>query len=206
MQSDWPVPEVILPYIEQIIERHPDGLSEYEFLTCLGEHLPFFTESDQVDQNLGLFRRHFLLFHCLYRLEQTYRLNRRGRLTISALEIRLLPYREKAGTQSQESAPPATQITTADPVREYYLDISQLQGTGKDEVDELLGKFWLALARHDARDEALALLGLSDPVDDDTIRKRYRQQVMQHHPDRGGDTVKVQQLNAAISDLLPKSS
>ena len=202
MQPDWPTPEAIQPFIEQALEKHPDGLSEYELLTHLGEQHPFFNASGCDDQNLGLFRRHFLLFHCLYRLEQTYRANRSGVLSISALEIRRLPYPSEGKEQNQ----PPTSITAADPVRDYYLDISQLQSTGKDEVDDLLGRFWLALARHDARDDALALLGLSDPVDDDTIRKHYRQQVMQHHPDRGGDTTRLQQLNAAIADLLPKSS
>lgn len=206
MQPDWPTPEAILPHIEQILEQHPDGLSEYELLTLLAKQLPFFAGSDRDHQDLGLFRRHFLLFHCLYLLEQAYRASQTGLLTISALEIRLLAYPSEGEAESEEENQPPTRITAADPVRDYYLDISQLQSTGKGEVDELLGRFWLALARHDARDEALALLGLSDPVDEDTIRKRYRQQVMQHHPDRGGDTTRIQQLNAAISNLLPKSS
>lgn len=200
MPSDWPAPEAILPLLDPILEKHPDGLSEYELLVSLGEQIPYFSNHSNNDHNLGLFRRHFLLFHCLYLLEQQYRTEQTGLLTISALQIRLLPY--PAETDDRQGS---GSMTTPDPVRDYYLDISQLHSTGKDEVDELLGKFWLALARHDARADALALLGLSDPVDDETIRKSYRQQVMQHHPDRGGDTGKLQQLNAAISDLLPKT-
>ncbi len=145
-----------------------------------------------------MFQRHFLLFHCLYLLAQQYRADQSGLLSISALEIRVRPY----PTTEQEEA---HSLATADPVRDYYLDITQLQTTGEDEIDQMLGKFWLALARHDVRDETLALLGLTDPVDDLAIRKRYREKVMQHHPDRGGDLEAIQQLNVAISKLLPKS-
>jgi hypothetical protein len=200
MPSDWPAPDTVLPFVEEILEDHPRGLSEYELLTRLGKKIPYFTKPDVNNHSLDLFRRHFLLFHCLYLLQLQYEAEQSGILSISALKIRLQPYQDE-NQNSQDS----TSISTPDPVRDYYLDIGQLQSTDKSEIDELLGKFWLALARHDARAEALALLGLNDPVDDETIRRRYRHQVMLHHPDRGGDTEKVQQLNAAISDLLPKT-
>jgi DnaJ-class molecular chaperone len=78
-----------------------------------------------------------------------------------------------------------------------------LQQTGKAEVDALLKDFWAMLSRHDQRSEALQLLGLSDPVSNGAIRRRYRELVMRHHPDRGGDTQHQQLLNAAIATLLP---
>ena len=195
------IPEQIIPLLEPILKRHPDGLSEYELLNQLSEQTPFFAKSDthSTSQGLSLFQRHFLLFHCLYRLEQQYRAQQSGLLLISALEIRLAPHQKKTEASHVDAA-----LVTPDPVRDYYLDISQLQATSEDDLDEMLGKFWVALARHDSRDEALALLGLNDPVDDVVIRKRYREQVMQHHPDRGGNTDTIQQLNAAISQLLPK--
>lgn len=207
MRSNWPTPEQIIPLLEQILTHQPDGLSEYELLNQLAAQHPFFSESDGNDcppendltsRDLNLFQRHFLLFHCLYLLEQQYRADQSGVLSISALEIRLRPYPANKQEETQN-------LATADPVRDYYLDITQLQTTGEDEIDEMLGKFWLALARHEVRDETLALLDLTDPVDDLTIRKRYREKVMQHHPDRGGDLGTIQQLNAAISKLLPKS-
>lgn len=203
MHSSWPTPDQIIPLLEPILERHPDGLSEYELLKQLAGQSSFFAKSDtdSPSRGLSLFQRHFLLFHCLYLLEQRYRANQSGILIISALEIKLRPYRDDNETNQADAA-----LTTPDPVRDYYLDITQLQATSEHDLDEMLGKFWLALARYDTRDETLALLGLSDPVDDLTIRKKYRELVMQHHPDRGGDTDTILQLNAAISKLLPKSS
>jgi len=202
MRSSWPTPDQIIPLLEPILKQHPGGLSEYALLNQLAEQSSFFAKSGtrSSSQDLSLFQRHFLLFHCLYLLEQQYRAKQSGILVISALEIRLHPYREENETNQADAA-----LITPDPVRDYYLDITQLQATSEHDLDEMLGRFWLALARHETRDETLALLGLSDPVDDVTIRKKYRELVMQHHPDRGGDTDTIQQLNAAISTLLPKS-
>jgi curved DNA-binding protein CbpA len=50
----------------------------------------------------------------------------------------------------------------------------------------------------------LATLGLSDPVDNDKIRQRYRELAMKHHPDRGGDQALLQDINRALQTLLPK--
>jgi hypothetical protein len=197
-----PGPKEIIPLVEQILQDHQEGISEYEFLLQLAKHEPFFAGDKTSADNLALFQRHFLLFHCLYQLEKTYRANDRGKLIISALEIRLSG-KAKHGKKNTQTG--MNELTTPDTVRDYYLDISNLSDTDVDEVDELLGKFWLALARHEARDDALRLLGLQDPVDDVAIRKKYRELVMQHHPDRGGKVETIQQLNDAISKLLPKA-
>jgi hypothetical protein len=203
MLSGLPTVEELIPQVENVLNANPQGISEYEFLTQLGEKVPFFCSQQTRSANLRLFQRHFLLFHCLYQLDHLYRTQHLVRIGISPLEIRLI-----AGEKEDENDAPsrqARQLDTPDSVREYYLDLSNLENTGDLEVDELLGKFWLALARHDARDDALKLLGLSDPIDNTSIRKRYREMVMQHHPDRGGETGMLQQLNSAISKLLPKS-
>ena len=191
MTPQYPAPETLFEPIQQVLIDFPGGLSEYEFLTALGQNLSYFARSSP--DSLILFQRHFLLFHCLYRLQHDYYETKTGILQISALEIHLWPYRTIL-----------SDIQRVDPVREYYLDISSLDSTDSAQVDDLLGKFWLALARHDSRHDALALLALTDPVDDQCIRKRYRQQVMLHHPDRGGDQETIKQLNLALAKLLPK--
>ena len=203
MLSEYPEPKDIIPLVERILLGNPGGISEYELLSKLAEQQPFFRRNAIQDQNLALFRQHFMLFHCLYLLEQSYVSKNSGRLIISALDIRLLT--NSTDISAWEQRHPSGEMTTPDSVRDYYLDLSNLQNTGADEVDELLGKFWLALSRYEARDDALNLLGLQDPVDDSTIRQKYRELVMQHHPDRGGDVETIQQLNDAVSKLLPKA-
>ena len=69
-------------------------------------------------------------------------------------------------------------------------------------VDALLAAFWVRFQRRDQRAAALMELGLSDPVDDATIKRTYRQLVMRHHPDRGGETERLQVINAALRALL----
>jgi curved DNA-binding protein CbpA len=38
-------------------------------------------------------------------------------------------------------------------------------------------------------------------VDDATIKRRYRRLAMRHHPDRGGDGVRLREINAALATL-----
>jgi hypothetical protein len=188
-RPDYPIIE---PHLLRILRGASAPMGEYDLLQELAVSLPFFVLSGL--DTLALFQRHFLLYHCLYRLQQALWESASGHLQISALAIRLHPY------QSQ----PSTQMAEPDPLRTYYLDLSQLDKTLQSEVNELLASFWQRLARRDTRAEALTILGLSDPIDDKIIQQRYRQLVMSHHPDRGGDTATLQLLNAAMADLIPR--
>lgn len=165
--------------------------TEYEILKILREQHPFFLSPKN---HLQLFQQHFVVFHCLYRLQQSLWDSRQGHLLISALEIKIDPY-----TQSKAGG-----LRLSDPLRTYYLDLSQLDSMQQKDVEELIGSFWGRLATRDQRKEALAILDLADPVSDKKIKHRYRELVMTHHPDRGGDKLRLQLINAALSDLLPK--
>ena len=54
-------------------------------------------------------------------------------------------------------------------------------------------------AMHQNQD--LATLELKPPVSAQQIRQQYRRLAMQHHPDRGGDSVKFRQISAAFQRL-----
>ncbi len=192
MQGSPPDYAALKPRLLDILFAAQTGLSEYELLRTLARALPYFN-IDGLD-TLALFQRHFLLFHCLYRLQQDLWKHASGQLAISALSIRLSAYQPGQ----------ARQLDTADPLRAYYLDPGHLVSTGQSELDALLGSFWTRLARRGHRTEALAMLGLADPIEDSAIKQRYRELVMTHHPDRGGDTARIQILNAAMSELFPK--
>lgn len=166
--------------------------SEYELLKILqqDERLGPVLSTAGGD-SLALYRAHFMLFHALYQLADELALSQLALLEISPLVIRCCDYR--AGQQG---------LTQPDAVREYYLDWQHYDKTDAQAVDELLASFWGGLHRMDNREEALGALGLSDPVNDETIRKAYQRLVMQHHPDRGGDDEKIQAINAAVKLLL----
>jgi DnaJ-domain-containing protein 1 len=141
--------------------------------------------------NLTLFQSHFLLFHHLYQLQSQLWANQRGHLDISPLNIQLSDYHAGEINLQQHDA-----------LRDYYLDMANLNNTTPEDVDKMLDNFWRRYLSPAERKAALDLLGLEDPVDDQTIKQSYRRLVMQHHPDRGGETERLQSLNEVIRVLL----
>lgn len=188
----------LLATIERIIRAHPDGLSEHALITRLREARVEPFVGSNLRAPLSLFRTHFLLFHCLYRLRDAC-LEQSEWLRIDCLDIGLeanpdqLPHNEPQGTHN-----PAIN----DPLRNYYLDLTRLDTTDAAAVEALLGAFWQQMNRNERRSHALAILGLEDPVDDSTIQARYRSLVQRHHPDRGGDAARIQTFNEARWILL----
>jgi len=175
-----------------ILRAHADGLSEHDLIRKLARDDPAFGPDAYTDE-LSLFQCHFILFHHLYRLRDDLWKNGEGDLAIHCLKIELHPRPDGSGRL------PAAH----DPLQDYYLDLANLESTGKQEVLEMLDTFWLRFARLDRRAEALAALGLADPVDDPEIKRRYRELAMEHHPDRGGEMEKLQAINAAMGLLEP---
>ena len=177
-----------------ILRAYPEGLSEYDFLTEVWQSgstaLPKAEDSDP----LQLFRAHFLLFNALYRLRDKLWAAQSGTLEISPLHIMLHPY-----IQGQDG----TAVAQSDALREYYLDEANLHKADSEEVEGMLERFWERFAANDELHDALAVLGLEAPVDFVTVKRRYRELTMKHHPDRGGSKEMIQQLNTAL-DVLQK--
>jgi hypothetical protein len=183
-----PFQDVVL----ELLEQRAGGYTEYELLGLLAQRGVIQYGGEYTRDPLNLFRTHFTLFHALYDLRDRLRAQQRAELEIGALCIRLQLY----GTQkTQTLAPP-------DPLRDYYLNWANLADTSAQDVERMLGGFWKRYVRGDARREALDVLGLEDPVDEFTIRRVYRKLAMQHHPDRGGDGERLQQINVALRTLL----
>lgn len=159
-------------------------MSEFELLTRLrSEFVGQFPEA-VFSSDMALFRAHFLLFHALYRLQM------RHPLEIGALNIRLLPAAEAGGA-----------LQDADPMRDYYLDWSQLEQTGVVELEQMLGRFWAGYYARDREGEALRCLGLDAGAGLDQAEDAYRRLAMQHHPDRGGDPGRFVEISEAIAIL-----
>lgn len=180
-----PLEAAVLAHLRQ----SPAGIEEHALLKALARDglLP-----DPFTDSRGLFRAHFLLFHCLYRLRDRLRAEHAAELAIDPLCLRLQPYRR---------AEPG--LAAQDRLRDYYLDLTQLESTTEGDVLALLAAFYAGLRTPDRRARALAELGLADPVSDTQIKRAYRRLVMTHHPDRGGDAARLQDLNAAMRVLFP---
>lgn len=174
-----------------ILRSHPRGLSEHELFKHLADCGDRRFAAAVFHDPLALYRAHFILFHHLYLMQERLCSEDRGRLRITALCIRW----------SASGAPGETALDTADPLREYYLDIDNLRDTTAGDVQRMVGAFWSGLRQDERREQALATLELSDPVDAAQIKRAYRRLAMEHHPDRGGDTGRLQELNAAMEIL-----
>jgi hypothetical protein len=179
----------------KVLRAHPAGVSEFELIQQLeATGQPGF-EAGCLRDKLTLFQTHFFLFHTLYQLRDRLWAEQQARLDISALCIQLLPLEAQS----------AADLAEHDPLRAYYLDISNLEQTSEQDVEDLLTQFWARFISNDERQGALAELELSDPVDWPTIKQQYRRLAMRHHPDRGGDEERLQAINAAM-EMLARDS
>ena len=175
-----------------LLRETPQGCSEYRLIQSLktrhSTHIPNLPLHDP----LVLFRTHFLLFNALYRLRDRLWSEAGGHLSISPLCVQLLPY--QAGSQA---------LGASDALRDYYLDLSQLRDTTEQDVERLLTSFWTRMQGGDEKRAALELFELpqDQPLSLVEIRRRYRQLVSLHHPDRGGSTQRLQSINTAMGIL-----
>ena len=180
--------------VHAVLLSEPDGISEYDLLQLLKHQSRFSFVRQIFENNLSLFYAHFILFHCLYKLRVHLLDQQLNQLEISALNIQLHLYANSSST---------TGLVEADPMQAFYLDATQIDKQNETSLSEMIGNFWHTLIAHDARPDALAALGLCDPVNDDQIKKTWRKLVMQHHPDRGGDSKTLQSINKAFNILIP---
>ena len=163
--------------IEEVLKKNPQGLSEYELINCL-QALEN-NEFDKLDlqDSLVLFQTHFVLFHCLYLLNDQGLAAQGYCLQISPMKICMQPYSQSFTEELAET----------DGLRDYYLDLTNLQNTDKEGAEQLINSFWQKYLAAEDRLAALAVLGLEDDdVEYEQIKQRYRQLAMENHPDRGG--------------------
>ncbi|RMF13546.1 MAG: molecular chaperone DnaJ [Gammaproteobacteria bacterium] len=136
---------------------------------------------------LSLFQTHFLLFHSLYRLRNSWLADQAGILVIDPLGIRLLPW--LPGTQA---------LVEQDKLATYYQNIDNLFQTSESDVEAMLDHFFRCLLNPHQRAEALETLGLPETCSNlEVVRNRYRELAMRHHPDRGGCVREFQSIQSA---------
>ena len=173
-----------------VLQQHPQGVSEYDLINALREVFDEISVTVDLSDSHRLFQLHFVLFHYLYRLRDRLLETQRGYLQIDLLTITLMPYHRGQAA-----------IAEHDNKRAYYLDLSNLEKTSREDVTDMLDGFWQKLMAGDQRVDALAVLELEEGVDYPAIKSQYRKLAMRHHPDRGGCEAKLQAINQAM-DIL----
>jgi hypothetical protein len=160
--------------------------------------------NDALREPLSMFRCHFMIFNALYRLQLNTHIHQRYGLTISSLKISLSEYSldnkgDSALNGSEHSE--KSDLQSHDPLSLFYLDYGQVMQTTEQDVNKLLDQFWKGFLNDDQKQNALNILGLSDPVDFNQIKKQYRRLAMKHHPDRGGDADQLIAVHQAMQCL-----
>ncbi|PTS84360.1 molecular chaperone DnaJ [Pseudomonas sp. HMWF032] len=193
MNDDFDTSFELPEQLHELLRTAPGGLGEYQLIQLLKARQCTHIPNQPLTDKLVLFRTHFLLFNALYRLRDQLLASQSGYLQISALKIQLLPYQ-----------PGSCELSEHDPLRDYYLNLSQLNDTDEQDVANLLLSFWTRMHGSEEKQAALELFeleGREQTLNLATIKHRYRQLVSQHHPDRGGSTARLQSINKAMEIL-----
>ncbi|MBK1650651.1 DNA-J related domain-containing protein [Halorhodospira halochloris] len=200
MELEDAVTQLQITAVQILRTKYPGGVDEMTLMDELdAAGLELFAKQWR-HQPERLFRAHFILFHALYRLRPD--LAAQGLdIAIHCLEIRLY---ERDGCNSSHAA-----LTQPDELAAYYLDQSNLEGMDDTAVEELINDGLRRCLGDISTDRgtgnrcaALATLGLDNDADKNQIRRTYRRLAMRYHPDRGGDTATLQQINAAYRTLM----
>jgi hypothetical protein len=182
----------LLAALDALLGEHPAGLSEYDLMILLDQRYgPLYPKPNLADPIL-LFQHHFYLRHSLYLLQSHYQQTGTATLLITALTIR-----KQLAVANQHTALP----DRLEPLKDYYLDLANLNRESADSVQQLLDDFWRALRGHQQQPEALATLGLSGRESAAEQKQQYRLLVQQHHPDKGGDAEQFRLIQAAWEQL-----
>lgn len=176
-----------------VLENFPFGLSEYDLIRELKRSTNLIPD-DFAKNSLILFQTHFLVFNALYQLQRDLAESGDKYLEINPLCIRLLYAAVRCDAN-------AVTENSDEKLRAYYLDMSHLWNTGKEDVACMLDRFWKFYNAAEDRLKALETLNLAEPVNYDKIKGRYRDLAKKNHPDRGGDKSRLQEINRAMGIL-----
>ncbi len=175
----------------ELLLQEPRGWREFDLLAALEERGQPGFRSRSERSRLDLYRRHYQLFHALYSLRDRLRAAALADLQVHCLEIRLLAYRNP-----EEHSPAAR-----DELRDYYRDPGSIDSLCEEDVEALIEGGLKRIGARRRRAQALAVLGLADPVTSSQIRRRFHTLALQRHPDQGGDAQRSREISAAASAL-----
>ncbi|WP_221798258.1 DNA-J related domain-containing protein [Oceanobacter mangrovi] len=189
-------PSEMLDTLQELLAsrlRDGDCHTEYQLIQWLKQPSPGLFQADALADSLSLFRCHFLVMHCLYKLRHQLLVEQAGILKIDPLGVQLFGWRTDFGSDT-------LQLAASDPLADYYLNLEHLS-TDRDTVDKLLRGIWQQAPSADQKRRDLALLELTEQACEEDIRRQYRRLAMRHHPDRGGNVEHFQELLAAYQRL-----
>lgn len=188
---------MLRPILDEIFSVLSNG--EHYKVHTLAAHLQTVELLEQLDDdpNQDLFKRNFVLMNSLYSL-QSELIEDDIYLHVDSMDIYLADKGQ------------APELNT--PLRSYYLDWQNYH-TDNEEIEALLDSFWQrfassqAISRKVLDDAAFTSLcqqwQLSQPLEEKTLRRRWRQLALKYHPDKGSDDdLMFKQLQDEYQQLL----
>lgn len=181
----------LLAAIDSALTEHGGSMGEFELMTYLDKHHPELYPKPDMADKLLMFQHHFYLQHCLYHLQQ--RLAEEGTWWLDITSVRITKY-----LSSQQPSNALAQNTS---LRDYYLDLSNMNKESQQSVQDLIDGFWKGLAKYLHQPAALETLGLTGHESEADQKAKYRALAQQHHPDKGGDAEQFQEIQNAWQSL-----
>lgn len=183
----------LIPSILSLLQAAPDGLSEHELIKQLQQTGALPGRGQGGD--LALFQKHFLVMNALYQL--------RDRLFEEGIGLHINPLAIRLASRTDGGLVDPSMPSQDEPLRRYYLDWDNLEGTSEADVAALLQGFWKRFYAFDHQAEALQQLGLApgEVPSWTAIQRNYRQLIGQHHPDKGGEPARFIQIREAYELL-----
>jgi len=192
--------------LETELLAEQQALTEHELIQRLQQAPYQLFSKSALDGSLRLFQTHFIIFNALYRLRERWREEGLYRLEIHTLKIE-----KQALTDADADAVDGLDAAVGahDALATYYLDWAHFEQTRVEDVDALLDDFWQSFSAGGtppSKDDVTAACAVMDvahdaPLDARGLKKRYRQLLHQHHPDKGGTHEQVQRVKWAYSIL-----
>jgi len=174
---------------------------------CAVEHEGYsiVEDDDQVSNELALYRKNFIVMNALYQLQKEIQ-NEGYYLYISSLRILMVPL--SSGHPAKLPADIDIDKQAEMAMSQYYLDWSNFDATGQEEVEGLLSNFWRQYTEYthccgneDKRSWYLEVLGLKSDASWEHIQLAYRQKAALHHPDKGGTGQQFIEIREAFEFL-----
>lgn len=193
--------------------RPGEDVAETDLLRAFFPDDPF---ADGV--GLELFHKHFLLYRRLWLFDDELRTTTGHRLWIRGIRSTLLdpPPLGRCGWLDpgtgqyclENLCPPkdlcprhGTSVPEVNGLKAYYLDWKNLEGMTDEGVRDMVENFFRWMGSRGSVLEALEIFGLPPDADAQTIKARWRQLSLEHHPDRGGDSNAYKKFSAAWTAL-----
>jgi hypothetical protein len=183
--------DLLIARLAVFFASQPEPVQEYQLLTQMQTE-GFLALCADDNYWVALFRKHFLLRHCLYKLNEISAHEGRG-LHLGPISIEYFEAKQSGGLPSEDISYRA--------LADYYGDLNHWLCATEDTCRNFIDDFFKRFAIAADVEAHLAVLDLPCDAVWGVVQQRYRRLAQQHHPDKGGDTEQFLKVTRAFEAL-----